>query len=241
MKVVAHRGFAAEYPEHTEIAFRKALELPIAGIETDIRLAKTGEVVCVHDPIVNRVSNGSGRVSALSLTELRSYNFGTEEEPASILTLNELLDIFEEYPDKDIFIESKHPNRYAGMLEEELVKILRYRGMEEDPHVHHLSFSIPVVRRMARLAPKIDRIHLRRPFEHWVNPIDIRAKVATGLGISLRIAKIKPELIGKRGLPTYIFTVDEPEDMIWARDHGLDMMATNCPDKAVEVLGHNVG
>lgn len=236
MKIIAHRGLSSRFPELTESAFRAALELPIHGIETDVRLSKCGEVVNIHDPIVDRVSDGFGRVSKLNLEELLDLNFGTKETPEKVLTLNNLLDILEDYPDKHIYIETKHPMRYAIMLEEEVTKILRYRGLEKDPRIHIISFALPAIQRMSRLAPELDRIHLRRSWERWGNPGDHRCGTPTGLGVSIERAKVDPKLIGAKGLPTYLFTVDKQKDMQWALEHGVDMLATNYPERAVELL-----
>lgn len=237
MKIIAHRGLSSRFPELTESAFKAALELPIHGIETDVRLTKCGEVINIHDPIVDRVSNGHGRVSRLDLETLLGLNFGTAENPEKILSLNNLLDIMEDYPDKHLYIETKHPMRYAIMLEEEVTKILRYRGLLEDPRIHVISFALPAIARMERLAPAIDRIHLRRSWERWGNPRDHRCGSPTGLGLSVERARMDPKLIGAKGLPTYLFTVDKQKDMLWANEQGVDMLATNFPDRAVELLG----
>lgn len=237
MKIIAHRGLSSQYPELTASAFRGALELPIHGVETDVRLTRCGEVVCVHDPVISRVSDGFGRVSAMRLEQLLEYNFGTKDAPEKVLTLNNLLDIMEDYPDKHVYIESKHPMRYSIMLEEEIVKILRYRGLTEDPRIHFISFSLPAIHWMSTLAPEIDRIHLRRSWERWLNPTDRRLGNPTGLGLSIERAKMSPGLIGRRGLPTYLFTVDKEKDWQWAYDRGVEMLTTNFPGEAAEYLG----
>ena len=237
MKIIAHRGLSSQHPELTASAFRAALELPIHGVETDVRLTRCGEVVCIHDPVISRVSDGFGRVSAMRLEQLLEYNFGTKDAPEKVLTLNNLLDIMEDYPDKHVYIESKHPMRYSIMLEEEIVKILRYRGLTEDPRIHFISFSLPAIHWMSTLAPEIDRIHLRRSWERWLNPTDRRLGNPTGLGLSIERAKMSPGLIGRRGLPTYLFTVDKEKDWQWAYDRGVEMLTTNFPGEAAEYLG----
>lgn len=236
MKIIAHRGLSSQYPELTASAFSNALELPIHGVETDVRLTKCGEVVCIHDPVISRVSNGYGRVSALNLESLLDLNFGTRDAPEKVLTLNNLLDIMEDYPDKHLYIESKHPMRYSIMLEEEVVKVLKYRGLTEDPRIHFISFSLPAIHWMTRLVPEIDRIHLRRSWERWANPTDRRLGDPTGLGLSIERAKLNPSLIGRKNLPTYLFTVDKKKDWAWAHARGVDMLATNFPGEAAEYL-----
>lgn len=236
MKIIAHRGLSSQYPELTASAFKGALELPIHGVETDVRLTRCGEVVCIHDPVISRVSNGFGRVSAMRLEQLLELNFGTKEAPEKVLTLNNLLDIMEDYPDKHLYIESKHPMRYSIMLEEEIVKILRYRGLTEDPRIHFISFSLPAIHLMNKLAPEIDRIHLRRSWERWLNPTDLRLSNPTGLGLSIERAKRNPRLIGRKNLPTYLFTVDKEKDWQWALDRDVEMLTTNFPGEAAEYL-----
>ncbi|WP_080791911.1 glycerophosphodiester phosphodiesterase family protein [Corynebacterium pacaense] len=240
MKIIAHRGLSSQYPELTESAFVHALELPIHGIETDLRLSRCGELVNIHDPVISRVSDGRGRVSAMDLTTLRTFNFGTRQAPERVLTLDDLLDIMEDYPDKHLYIESKHPMRYSIMLEEQIVRVLRYRGLSEDPRIHVISFSLPAIHWMSRLAPSIDRIHLRRAWERWINPTDRRLGDPTGLGLSIERARLNPSLIGRKNLPTYLFTVDKPRDVLWAQDHGVDMLATNVPDEVAQVLDTGV-
>lgn len=61
--------------------------------------------------------------------------------------------------------------------------------------------------------------------------------VADGLGLSLARARRNPGLIGRYDVPTYMWTVNEPADMRWARAAGVDIMATDEPELALSVLG----
>ena len=69
--VAAHRGWCDKYPENTMLAFRKALEVGVDQIETDVRITADGELVCIHDDSVDRTTNGSGKVCELTLAELQ--------------------------------------------------------------------------------------------------------------------------------------------------------------------------
>ncbi len=236
MKIIAHRGWSGKYPELTRLAFEKALELPVHGVECDVRLTRDGKTVIVHDPVIDRVSDGRGRVSRQTLAELRKHNFGTGEHPQTVLTLDELLELMAGHPDHHLYIETKHPIRQGRMLEEQVLHRLRYAGMEEDPRIHLISFSPVAIARMRALAPHMDRFRLRRRIERRVNPLDVHPGGPTGLGLSLTRGRERADLIGRRGLPTYMWTVNEPEDMLWARDVGVDFMATDHPEVALEVL-----
>ncbi len=85
---IAHRGYAAEAPENTLAALRRAGRRADA-VEIDVRRCGSGELVVIHDADVDRLTDGAGRVSDLSLSELRSLDvLGSDE---SIPTLAEAL------------------------------------------------------------------------------------------------------------------------------------------------------
>ena len=57
-KIFAHRGASGYAPENTLEAFALAMEMGADGIELDVQLTKDGEVVVIHDEVIDRVSNG---------------------------------------------------------------------------------------------------------------------------------------------------------------------------------------
>lgn len=232
MKIVAHRGYSGKYPELSSLAFEKALELPIHGIECDIRLSSDGKVVVHHDPTLDRTTNGSGRVSRLTWEELRRLKIGGGQR---MLLLDELLEMLGDKK-HHLYIETKHPSGQGDILEEQMVLRLRYAGLLDDPRIHMISFSHRAIRRMAALAPHVDRIYLRRDWERHFNLPDILLSQPTGLGMSLLRGKLQPGAIGAHGLPTYMWTIDKPEDMKWAWANGVDILATNQPEVALHAI-----
>ena len=135
MKIVAHRGYSGKYPELSPLAFEKALELPIHGIECDIRLSSDGKVVVHHDPTLDRTTNASGRVSRLTWEELRRLKIGGGQR---MLLLDELLEMLGDKK-HHLYIETKHPSGQGDILEEQMVLRLRYAGLLDDPRIHMLS------------------------------------------------------------------------------------------------------
>ncbi len=73
----AHRGASSTHPENTLPAFAEALRLGAHMIEFDVQLTRDGALVLMHDPTVDRTTNGKGKVSDLTLAELRSLDAGT--------------------------------------------------------------------------------------------------------------------------------------------------------------------
>jgi glycerophosphoryl diester phosphodiesterase len=74
--VYAHRGAAAELPENTLPAFRRALELGADALETDVHLTLDGEVVAVHDPHGKRIAGVDRAVAGATLREVQAWDAG---------------------------------------------------------------------------------------------------------------------------------------------------------------------
>ncbi|MDR2136037.1 MAG: glycerophosphodiester phosphodiesterase [Treponema sp.] len=79
--IFAHRGCSSLAPENTMAAFRKARETGTPGIELDIHLCKTGELVVAHDDTFRRTipegPNGQGRpIEELEFGEIRDLDVG---------------------------------------------------------------------------------------------------------------------------------------------------------------------
>jgi len=75
--ICAHRGANDTHPENTLTAFSEAIRLGVHMIEFDVALSKDGQLVLMHDATVDRTTDGSGRVSDLTLDELRALDAGS--------------------------------------------------------------------------------------------------------------------------------------------------------------------
>jgi glycerophosphoryl diester phosphodiesterase len=93
----AHRGAMATYPENTLIAFREAVKAGAHMIEFDVFLSKDQKMVVIHDQTVDRTTNGIGKVSDLTLDEIKKLDAGSWKSPEfagqKIPTLEEVLEI----------------------------------------------------------------------------------------------------------------------------------------------------
>jgi glycerophosphoryl diester phosphodiesterase len=72
----AHRGAAVEYPENTLPAFRRAVEIGVDAIETDVHMTRDGHVVISHDPTAERMANARARWCDLDLADARRFDLG---------------------------------------------------------------------------------------------------------------------------------------------------------------------
>lgn len=109
--VAAHRGWRSRYPENTMLAFRKAVELGVDQLETDVRVTKDGELVLVHDARVDRTTNGTGLVCDFTLAELKALDAGSykgaEFVGEQIPTFQEFMEYVSAYPELTLDIELK--------------------------------------------------------------------------------------------------------------------------------------
>ncbi|HEX6331027.1 MAG TPA: glycerophosphodiester phosphodiesterase [Actinomycetota bacterium] len=91
--IVAHRGASSSRPENTIAAFEEALRLGARVIELDVRLSRDGVAVVMHDPTVDRTTDGAGAVHELTAAELGALNAGTADRPAAVPALAEVLEL----------------------------------------------------------------------------------------------------------------------------------------------------
>jgi len=93
----AHRGAMDTRPENTVPAFEEAARLGAQMIEFDVCLTKDGALVIMHDPTVDRTTDGKGKVEDLTLAEIKQLDAGRWKDPkfagVRIPTLKEALDV----------------------------------------------------------------------------------------------------------------------------------------------------
>lgn len=71
---IAHRGFSGKYPENTMLAFKKAVEIGADGIELDVHFSKDGQLVIIHDELIDRTTDGKGLVSDYTYNQLCQFD-----------------------------------------------------------------------------------------------------------------------------------------------------------------------
>ncbi|MCM3389157.1 glycerophosphodiester phosphodiesterase [Ureibacillus chungkukjangi] len=240
MKIYAHRGYSAKYPENTLAAFRAAADLPIDGVEFDVHLTKDQQVVVIHDESINRTSNGQGFVKDMTLQALRGFDYGgwfsKEFAGETIPTLSEVLTIFRN-TNLRVNIELKSDIfAYAGM-EELVLKEVEALGMQEQVVIS--SFDHEAVARVAELAPNIENAAL------FVNTIleivEYQEKLpAKALHVSLPSALRRPVQDAiQRGSVVRVWTVNEVEHVILLVNSGVEAIFTDEPEKMMVFIKEN--
>jgi glycerophosphoryl diester phosphodiesterase len=255
VQVVAHRGSSDDAPEHTLSAYKVAIADGADALECDVRLTRDGHLVCVHDRRINRTSNGRGVLSTLELAELEGLDWGSwrdtwedfedPEQPdrdrQRILTLRRLLQtVADAERPVQLAIETKHPTRYAGLVETRLVHLLDefgWAGVRSPVRV--MSFSQVSLRRMRDLAPDLATVLLmeRVPLRFRDGSLPPYVPLA---GPSIEIVRAHPryvERVHSRGHQVHVWTVDDEADIALCLDLGVDAIITNRPRAVLTAVG----
>jgi glycerophosphoryl diester phosphodiesterase len=74
--VVAHRGASTVAPENTMEAYRLAVEQGADAIELDVHLTTDGQLAVIHDDTLERTTDGSGAIAALTMDQIRAFDAG---------------------------------------------------------------------------------------------------------------------------------------------------------------------
>ena len=248
--VVAHRGSSYALAEHTLGAYLRAIDEGADALECDVRLTHDGHLVCVHDRTVDRTSSGHGVVSDFDLDDLQGFDFGSWHSPpdryveerdsteAPVLTLDRLLGVVEETGVR-LLIETKHPTRYAGLVEQKLVGLLTERGMQgAGSPVAVMSFATLALRRIRLLAPALPTVQLykRVPTLRQDGSLPLVADVS---GPGITVVRSDPGYVRRvhaRGRQVYVWTVDEPADIDLVLSLGVDAVITNRPTEVLSRL-----
>ena len=248
--IVAHRGSSYALAEHTLGAYLRAIDEGADALECDVRLTHDGHLVCVHDRTVDRTSSGHGVVSDFDLDDLRGFDFGSWHSPpdryveerdsteAPVLTLDRLLGVVQETGVR-LLIETKHPTRYAGLVEQKLVGLLTEHGMQgAGSPVAVMSFATLALRRIRLLAPALPTVQLykRVPTLRRDGSLPVVADVA---GPGITVVRADPGYVRRvhaRGRRVYVWTVDEPADIDLVLSLGVDAVITNRPTEVLSRL-----
>ncbi|GGF15389.1 glycerophosphodiester phosphodiesterase [Williamsia phyllosphaerae] len=245
--VVAHRGASGDRPEHTLAAYELALAQGAEGLECDVRLTRDHQLVCVHDRTIDRTSSGTGVVSEMTLAELREHDFGSWHRfgrPAQVLTLAELITLTLDWSSPArLFIETKHPVRFGGLVEQLLLAELHRFGIASPPSADHsraavISFSTAGAWRIRRNAPLLPTV-LLGDTARILGGSAATAVGATGIGPSIATLRDHPDAVDRAaasGRATYCWTVDEYADVLHCARIGVDFVATNFPGRVREWL-----
>jgi glycerophosphoryl diester phosphodiesterase len=221
VQLCAHRGASMQAPENTLPALAEAARLGADLCEIDVVLAADGEIVLMHDELLDRTTDGSGPVAQRSLAELKRLDAGAWFGPGftgtRIPTLAEALALARELG-IGLLIELKERRR-VDLLMRHLLALLAQTGAFEDALV--ISFDHPSLARLVALEPRV-RTELITHARH-LDPAGL-ARRAGASSLAIEWDMFHPAdaaALHVAGVAVRV-TVPRPERMALRRRHGLD-------------------
>ena len=225
MKIIAHRGARASEPENTVRAMNKAFECGADAVEIDLRFTCDHKLVVIHDDTLERTTNGTGKVSDMTIEQLRALDAGKGER---IPELSEALSVAKRYS-RPLVIELKEEGMEWQVLEE-----VTEAGLGDKVIIS--SFIHTSLRNLKEKAPEIKTGVIIASVP--VNPVrlvqDAKADV-----IFAKYSRITREFIdacvGYEGIEVYLWTVNTIDDLNNAISYGVDGVVTDNPCELIRM------
>lgn len=226
MLKIAHRGASGYAAENTIAAFARALEMGADAIELDVHVAKTGEIMVIHDATVERTTGGHGRVADKSLEALKELRTADNQ---TIPTLKETLDFVNNRA--VIFIEVK----VSGIAKElgQLIESEIHSGKWSREKLIVISFDHDELRELRNHFPKI---LIGASFDKIVSWKDAYAKLADFSPECLVVFVDEADghlvkEIHSAGMKIHVWTANTPERIEYAKLLKVDGIMSDYPDR----------
>jgi glycerophosphoryl diester phosphodiesterase len=228
--IAGHRGDRSAAPENTLPALQSALDGSMVYVETDIRLSADGVPVLIHDARVDRTTNGSGKVSELTLAQLQQLDAGSwftkSYTGLRIPTLESFLVILAE-SNKKAMLELK-----GDWTEESLALVGSLIDQHDLSHrVVLASFSVETLAALQLAAPDLPRLVIIRDLPADPNTL-IREFDAIGVVTSPPSVEKDPTVIDrihKAGFGILLYTLNQKQSWASALSLGVDGIITDKP------------
>lgn len=220
---IGHRGAMGHETENTIASVKKALEQNVDMIEIDVFRIKSGELVVFHDEILDSLTNISGKIEDFTREELQKVMVrGNHKIPM----LEEVIETIDQKVPLNIELKGKNTAEPTVALLEKY----HQKGWKKNDFIIS-SFIWDELETCRKLDPEIPIAILTEE-----NPLD-----AISIGKKLNVVAINPwwktltkknvEQIQKEGFKIYTYTVNEPKDIKFVTELGVDGIFCNFPER----------
>ncbi len=237
--IFAHRGACLVAPENTLPAFQAAVDLGADGVELDVQYSSDSQLVVIHNPTLDDIAPGEGKVTSHTLEELRALDAGVAFSPefagTRIPTLDEVLELL-----KDrliVNIELKALETTTMGIGVDVVNTVRNHHMEDQVIIS--SFNPMALRKAKKTAPEIECAVLLAPdLPGWTRSnLARRYAGATGLHPEAEMVDAAYMAAARRqGLPVRVWTVNDEAEMRRLIALNVAAIITDAPDLLARVL-----
>jgi glycerophosphoryl diester phosphodiesterase len=249
--VFAHRGGGGLFPENTLGAFEYSAKMPVDVLELDVHATSDGALVVMHDATVERTTDGRGRISEMTLGELKKldagYNFSTDGGQSfpfrgKSITVPTLEEVFSAFPEMTFNVE---PKQETPSIIKPLCALIRERKMSDKTIVG--SFKQSVIDEFRQECPEVAtsaspteaseflvlaKTGLTESYSPPMQALQIPERIG-GLQV---VTKEFVEAAHRQNLKVHVWTINQTEDMRRLLDAGVDGIMTDYPDRLLDLL-----
>ncbi len=235
--------------ENTLPSFRYGMSHGADIIEMDVHLSRDGVPMVIHDPTLDRTTDGTGRIVDYTRQELLRFDAAklvTAPRYAVQVYIPTFAQVMDLLNDNTVRaeVEIKVPpwGRYVG-IEEKVINEIVDRNLVERVQVS--SFDFDVLKDVKRVNPKIKTVALmtvdffrRVPVNQPLKVIDaVQAVNADLIAVNKDwlTAVLVPEA-HQRDLKVEVWTVDDESEMRKFIQMGVDGIITNQPDVLKQIV-----
>jgi glycerophosphoryl diester phosphodiesterase len=233
--VYGHRGAPRVKPENTLAGFSVALDQGAVGVELDVRVCGSGEVVVIHDRDLLRVAQDPGVVADLSLSELQARLLGDDQR---VPTLDQVIDVVRSR-DRAINIEVKSDVPDQRQLCEAVADCIASRSDRDRQRLFLSTFHPAIVTGLRQHGVTLPIGFL---FEHLhIGSAGTAAPTPQGVHPDRRIV-VQDDVIEwkRRGLFVNVWTVNDPARALELAAWGVDALITDDVPTILSALDQNV-
>ncbi|MDV6169033.1 glycerophosphodiester phosphodiesterase family protein [Flavobacterium sp. DG1-102-2] len=220
---IGHRGAKGHVAENTLASFQKALDMGADGIELDVHVCATGELVVIHDFTVDRTTNGSGEVHKMTLSELKKLRVDGEH---TIPLLDEVLALVNRKCLVNIEMKGRHTAKPVSDFVDAYVKSRGYSyddfivssfQREELLIMHEVNKNIPLgILTQASVT------------QAWEWAMEFSAKAIHPHYSLLTESNVKKAQ--QAGLKVYTWTINDTEDIERIKSYHVDGIISDFPE-----------
>ncbi len=221
---IGHRGAKGFVAENTLESFQKALNLGVDAVELDVHLCASGELVVFHDFTVDRMTNGSGEVHKLPLTELKALKISGKFE---LPTLAEVFDLI----DRKCWINVELKGHQTAQASVEIIEqYINKKGWQYDDFVVS-SFQKEELEKVHVLNPKINLgVLTQASVEQALEWADQLSAKAIHPHFSLLTEENCNETV-RKGYQIFTWTVNHEDDIQRLQHYKINGIISDFPDR----------
>lgn len=225
LQCCAHRGFSGLYPENTLLAFQKALEVGADLIEFDVQVTSDKKLVVIHDSTVDRVTDGVGRVSELTVKQIQDLDAGWGEQ---IPLFRDVIDEFGGRIGMNIHM------KIEGKAVDATIKYCRNKGILD--HIFFAISSFEEIQRIRETYPRAKICSLYRKGSYLESAIKLNVRIVQPEIHSPYFTKQWVNRVHSHGIVCSVFYADTLSSLLYCQRMGVDAILTNFPNNFLETL-----